>query len=120
MGDINFVSLYPRLFRVFSQKEAVVADFLFNSTNELSWNLLFTRELFDWEAQIVTSLLDSLHDVFLSRLAMDKRIWILESSRKFSSKSFFNVLSNSHILVVPFPHWMVLKPAVPPRVKAFS
>lgn len=118
-GDTNFASLYPWLFCISSQKNAIIAEILSNSTNGLSWNLLFSRRLYDWEVQTITALRDSLHEVFLARLAMDKRIWILESSRTFSSKSFFRALSNSPNIETTFSHRLVGKLAVPPRVKAF-
>lgn len=63
-GDLSFSSLHPKLFHLASQKEAVVADILSTSPHGLSWNIQFSRELYDWEAQTLTSLLDSLKDVF--------------------------------------------------------
>lgn len=91
-GVSSFSSLHPWLYRLSTQKEVMVADILSISSHGLSWNLTFLRELYDWEAQTLTSILDSLKDLFFSTLANDERIWTLESSRKFSSKSFFNAL----------------------------
>lgn len=50
----------------------------------------------------------------------DKRVWLLESSGKFTSKSFFKALSNPSPSDLSFSHRMIWKPTVPPRVKAFS
>lgn len=68
-------SFYPHLFRLSAKKEVVVVDILFNSS----------------EAQLATLLLDSPHNVFLSRRAKDKQVWVLESCGKFTSKSFLKL-----------------------------
>lgn len=110
-GDTTLTSLYLRLFLISIQKEVVVADILSNSSYGPSWNLLFLRGLYNWEAQMVTYLLDSFH--------VDKRVWTLESSGKFSSKSFFIELSTSSNSDFSFSHRMIWKFVAPPRVKAF-
>lgn len=69
---------------------------------------------------LVTSLLDSLQSIFLSRRSPDKRVWSLESFAKFTSKSFFLALSNPSSIESSLPHRKIWKLAVLPRVKAFS
>ena len=113
-------SLFLRLFLISSQKEAMVVDILSNSNHDPLWNLLFSRDLYDWEALLVTTLLDSFNDIFLSRSSVDKRVWTLESFGMFSSKSFSNPLSSPLNPDSSFPHWMIWKPDASPRVKAFS
>lgn len=49
-GEATLTSLYPRLFSISTRKEAAIAEILLNSPNGLSWNLIFSRELYDWEA----------------------------------------------------------------------
>lgn len=51
---------------------------------------------------------------------MDKRIWILDSPGRFSSKSFYNVLSNPLNVDTSFPHHLAWKPTAPPMVKVVS
>lgn len=98
----------------------MVPNILSNSDHGPSWNLLFSRGLYDWEAQLVTTLLDSFSNIFLSRNNADKRVCTLDSSGKFSSKSFFIALTSPLIPNSSFPHQMIWKPYAPPRVKAFS
>lgn len=116
MGGSLFSILISSFFSIFIQKEAVVAEILVNSLNGLSRNFIFSQELYDWEAQSVTYLFDFLQFIYFVRKANDKRVWLLESSSKFTSKSFFN-LSQSEF---SFSHEKIWKPVSPPRVKAFS
>lgn len=64
-------------------------------------------------------ILSLLKDVFISYFEPHKRIWTLESSSRFSSKSFFEVFTRSSLTRGSFPHKKIWKPLVPPRVKAF-
>lgn len=55
---------------------------------------------------------------FLSSIFLDKRIWILESWGKFSSKSFFKALIPSHNFDLSFLAKKIWKSMNPPRVNA--
>lgn len=46
-GESTLASLYPRLFLISSQQEAMVTDIMPNSSNDISWNFLFSRDLYD-------------------------------------------------------------------------
>lgn len=83
-GDHGLSTVFPRLFRLSNQKNAVIADVLSLSLCGHSWNLTFNRDLFDWEIDLLEPLESNLENVFISKSFLDKRVWTLESSRTFT------------------------------------
>lgn len=70
---------------------------------------------------MLASLTSKLEEVFISDSFRDQRVWILESSGKFSSKSFFIFISykDNSTRKSHFPAKKVWNPLAPPRVKFF-
>lgn len=66
-----------------------MVDVLNSSSSGISWNLSFSRDLYDWEVDSLASLTLSLKEVFLSFDFLNMRVWVLESSGVFTSKSLF-------------------------------
>lgn len=54
------------------------------------WNLVFSRDLYDWEVDMVANLMLFLKDVFLYDFFQDQKIWTLNSSGLFSLRSMFS------------------------------
>lgn len=52
---------------VSSLNNVMVADVLSLSSCGLDWNLLFVRDLYDWEVDLVAILVDNLNEVYISR-----------------------------------------------------
>lgn len=97
-------SLYPHLYRLSSQKDAIVAEILsFSSNSDLSWNLNFSRELLEREIPMVVHLTCLLNDVYVSSRDPNVRVWSLSSSSVFSIKSlFFSIVDeNQNPSLVP-------------------
>lgn len=61
-----------------------------------------------------------LKDIFISPFFQDKKIWVLNSSGNFSSKSTFTSLLSPNSITLVLLVGRVWKPPIPPRVKAFS
>lgn len=55
LGDTTFTEEYPSLYLISTQKEAVVSV-LRGGFGEENWNLIFSRELHDWETLQVEEL----------------------------------------------------------------
>lgn len=118
-GDATLCLTYPRLFRITFHKDAVVADILFFNEFGLSWNLSFSKDLYEWEVALVGSLANDLRLVFFSNMERGSRVWIPAFDGLFSSKSFFSNLSGLHSSSPNFSMSKVWKLAPPPRVGAF-
>lgn len=52
---------------------------------------------------MIALLISGLEEVFIAQVVEDKRIWSLESSSKFSCKSFFRALITPSLLDCSFP-----------------
>ncbi|KAF7154517.1 hypothetical protein RHSIM_Rhsim01G0163900 [Rhododendron simsii] len=48
LGEESLQSVFPTLYRISAQKEAMIADMV-NNQNQDSWKFQFTRRLRDWE-----------------------------------------------------------------------
>lgn len=59
---------FPYLFHISSQKEAFVAYVLSHSQSRVSWNLEFSRNLCEWEFDLVAQLLTPLKEVFITMI----------------------------------------------------
>lgn len=88
-GEQSLSLSFRSLFCLLIYKEAKVSDVISSSPSSLSWNIQFSHDLYDWEVDMVGDLMSLLKEVFLSQSFLDQRIWTLESSGKFSSKSLF-------------------------------
>lgn len=109
--------VFPCLFHISMYKDTLVADVLSPSFNELNWNLPFSRDLFEWEVELLANLFSSLNGVFISNIILDKRVWTLESSGQLTSKSFFILILNVSSPSYSFPFKRIWSPPVPPRVR---
>lgn len=91
-GETTLDTTYPRLLRIAMHKSAMVVEVLSLGINGINWNLLFTRDLYEWEISIVGELMENLCLVFIDRADRDSRIWAPSADDTFSFKSFFNIL----------------------------
>jgi hypothetical protein len=57
-------------------KEAWMADHVKVSNGNLQWDILFTRQVLDWEVDLVTSFFDLLYSIRLRHGGGDKICWI--------------------------------------------
>lgn len=67
-------SSYPRLFHLSNKKEATISKILSPSFFGHSWNLTFSRDLYDWEVDLLALLVSNLEEAFISQVEEDKRI----------------------------------------------
>lgn len=98
MGNSSLEVAFPRVFRIARHKEAKVAEVMSHSPQGILWNLLFSRDLFEWEVELVGKLIDDLNLVYISRDGEDRWIWSPSSDGQFSSNPSFMF---SSILICP-------------------
>lgn len=118
--DQSLSLVFPKLFSIAKNKEAMVLEVFSPSPIGLSWNIDFSRDLYEWEANMFGILSHMLKNVLISPSFLDKKIWVLNSSGIFSSKSMFISLLPSSTFDQVFAFGRVWRPSIPPRVKAFS
>ncbi|MCI26266.1 hypothetical protein A2U01_0047461, partial [Trifolium medium] len=70
--DEALKDIYPRLFMVSAQKEEVISAMGFLEENSWHWNLVWRRQLFQWEYDQVEDMLNLLEAVILSNDSNDK------------------------------------------------
>lgn len=117
-GNSTLDLTYHRLYCIASNKNTLVAKILSHDVNGLSWHLLFTRKLYEWEVPSVGNLMNDLNMIYISSSDRDSRIWSPSLDGLFSFKSFLFVLLRK--LCSLFPFHKIWSTAVPPWVKAFN
>lgn len=119
-GSSTLESSYSRIFHIVSHKNALVSEILSQNMDGLSWNLAFTRDLYEWEAPLVGKSMDDLHLIYISSEDDDTRIWSPFLDGSFSSKSFFLTLAENCFSPSQFMAHKIQNSVAPPRVKAFN
>ena len=108
---------FPRLFLLSRKHNHNISSFVEVSSNSLSWNFDFRRNLNEMEIEEVARLLQKVEEVRLSLSKMDNRRWNLEASGLFTCKSYRSLLSNNGIVHYYPPYSQIWKSKAPPKVK---
>lgn len=77
----------------------MVVEVVSNGNGGLDQNLIFSRDLHEWEILLVGNLMKGLHLVFLNLVEEDNRIWPPYHNEIFSSKSSFSILTKPLSLI---------------------
>ncbi|GKB53478.1 cysteine-rich receptor-like protein kinase [Tanacetum coccineum] len=85
---------FPRKFALAIHKSSPVCNFGFWEDGQWKWDVKFRRRLFDWEVDQFEAFSSLLNSMMLVASNEDKVIWSIESSGKFSSKSFCYEVEN--------------------------
>lgn len=89
VGERPLMEVFPRLFRVAINKEAMVSEYYREANGSHQWIIPFRRTLQDFEVASHQALLGILRDVRLWIEEKDKWIWSFEPVGSFSVKSIF-------------------------------
>lgn len=98
-GEIALFRWYSLGSFVFSWRKKLSPLKFSLSPNGHSWNLLFSRDLLDFEIDFMDSLFDSLENIRISPSVPNHYSWSLKSLGIFSSKSFLALLSQNFNLL---------------------
>jgi hypothetical protein len=88
---------FPRLYSLSNQKEGKVADFLVDQGGSKVWTFVWRRNLFQWEYELVSNLLNLLEPVVLSTVE-DCWCWVPEPEKGFSVNSAYKLLSENLLI----------------------
>ena len=116
-GDRPLKVVYPWLFLIAGDRDALVADLMSFRNGVLHWELTFSQNVQDWEMDSMNSFMDLICSANVVGNGVDTLCWQRKSKGGFTVKSFYQSLR-------PSPPWMfpwkgVWKPKVPPRVAFF-
>ncbi|KAM2375829.1 hypothetical protein ACFXTH_044543 [Malus domestica] len=100
---------FPRLFLLSRKYSHNISSFVEVSSNSLSWNFDFRKNLNEMEIEEVATLLQKVEEVRLSPSKMDNRRWNLEASGLFTCKSYCSLLSNNGIVHYYPPYSQIWK-----------
>jgi hypothetical protein len=116
-GGSPLKELFPELYRITRDKEAMVAKHLRIRNDKVHWELDFIRSIHDWELEAISNFLDLLYSASPKGQGQDQMCWKPAVSKTFQVRSYYLVLSSKE--GVPFPWKCIWKPKVPPRVAFF-
>lgn len=125
LGEEPFLTLFPRLYSLSTQKEAKVGDMMVYQGGLRVWNTTWRRHPFLWEVNLIDNLMALLEGVILGP-EVDRWEWIPDESGVFLVKSAYTVLELISILVddlCPLEEGffsLIWKSPAPSKVVAFS
>lgn len=117
LGERSLKDVFPRLYRVARDKDAVVSERYRLEGGRAQWHFDFRRNLRDFENEYLVGMQPLLWDFPLSIEEEDELIWTWESSGVFSVRSMVGRINNSsNEFLLPGVTWKNLAPL---RVHAF-
>jgi hypothetical protein len=124
-GDFTLKDRFPRLFSISNQKNEVVAVVSNPPVDNIRWNLVWRRRLFEWEKDLVNELLVVLNQTGALIDVEDRWGWRFEGGANFTVKStyrFVSLLCGPEVVIAPWD--MVIFSSIwncpaPSKVSAF-
>jgi hypothetical protein len=117
-GSQPLKQTFPSLFRIARYKEAWVKDNFVWRNGVVEWNVLFVRDIQDWEMEVISPFFEVLYSCKISQGNVDRIRWSSSKKGLFEVKSFYKILSNSNAEV--FPWKSIWRCKVPKRVAFFG
>lgn len=84
----------------------------------VTWNVMFVRNLQDWEVEGEGEFLATLYKVKLQRGVEDVMVWAGNTRRKFTVKAMFRVLRGQGVL--KFPAAQTWLSSIPCKIAFFN
>jgi hypothetical protein len=92
-GEVSLKDTFPGLCSIARLKEASIADNVERSNGVVQWNIVFTRLVHDWEAEILASFYSRLYSFKFRSHLEDKLWWVPLRKGSFEVSTFYQVLS---------------------------
>jgi hypothetical protein len=83
---------FERLFSLSLNKEATVAEMRRGEDNR-EWHFSWRRDLFEWESEMLHYLIGEIATISFREGTCDNTVWLADSSKCYSAKSAYAVLS---------------------------
>jgi hypothetical protein len=113
-GDRSLKQCFPTLFSIVRNKDVMVVDNLAVHNGVIQWNVLFTRQIQDWEMDMVLSFFDQLYSISARHGEDDRLVWSPSKKCLFEVRSFYEELISKDGSSFPSFPWKNIW-----RVKAF-
>ena len=97
LGEIMLKEKNPRLYLVSEHKHMVIEECGLWGGYTWHWNLLWRRELFEWEKGQAHELLELLQQAHLNKDNVDSRKWAFYNTGVFSTKSFTDIVPKNQV-----------------------
>jgi hypothetical protein len=91
-GNRSLKQCFPILFSIVRNKDATVVDNLVVHNRVIQWNVLFTRQIQDWEMEMVLSFFERLYSTLVRHREGDMLIWNPSKRGLFEVRSYYEVL----------------------------
>jgi hypothetical protein len=119
-GDRSLKQCFPALFSIVRNKDAMVGDNLAVHNGVIQWNVLFTRQIQDWEMDMVLSFFDRLYSISARHGEGDRLVWNPSKKGLFEVRSFYEELIRKDGPPFPsFPWKNIWRVKAPTRVAFF-
>jgi hypothetical protein len=84
-------NLFPTLYHIAQDKQALVSDYLNWHNEEMVWSVTLIRALQDWELANFTTFMENLYKIKLKRNDADQMLWDHTRSGLFEVRSFYRI-----------------------------
>jgi len=91
-GDGSLKQCFTALFSIVRNKDAMVVDNLAVHNGVIQWNVLFTRQIQDWEMDMALSFFDRLYSILARHGKGDRLVWNPSKKGLFEVRSFYEEL----------------------------
>jgi hypothetical protein len=90
--DRSLNQCFPVLFSIVRNKDATVVDNLVVYNGVIQWNVLFTRQIQDWEMEMILSFFERLYSTLVRHGEGDRLVWNPSKRDLFEVRSYYEVL----------------------------
>ena len=84
--------IFPTLYHIAQDKQAVVSDYLDWHNEEMVWSVILIRALQDWELADFTTFMETLYNIKMKRNDADQMRWKHTGSGRFEVRSFYHII----------------------------
>ncbi|XP_059629880.1 uncharacterized protein LOC132272811 [Cornus florida] len=116
-GDVPLAIAFPQLYRIASDRQAMVVNCYHLDNGRLVWDVRFRRSFQDWEIEEAIRFLELLYRQRIVEEDSDYWSWVANSQGCFEVRSFFRCLSL--VPGVRFPWKFVWRSKAPLKVAFF-
>jgi hypothetical protein len=116
-GDRSLKQYSPVMFSIVRNKDAIVVDNLAVHNGVIQWNVLFTKQIQDWEIEMVPSFFEQLSSILVRHGEGDRLVWNPSKRGFFEVRSYYEVLIRKN--GPSFPWKSIWRVKAPTRVAFF-
>lgn len=108
---------FPTLYRIAANRDALAADVRLFSHGSYQWNILFNRDLHDWELSTISDFFKLIYSMGHLTAQRDRMQWRSNDSKNCTVRVYYKILTSQ--ANVPFPWKNIWRSRVPSKVAFF-